>query len=113
MSHKDNHLHHEVILNTENELILDIVRIETNRPHFCRFYPPKGVEISFFQNFFKKMFSPLEYEQNELSYMKIHQQIKKLVFSPPQLGGAMFTGVKKGFPVGVKIQPAVFGLMDP
>ena len=59
------------------------------------------------------MFSPFEYEQKELSYMKIHQQIKKLVFSPPQLGGAMFRGVKKGFPVGVKIQPAVFGLMDP
>ena len=57
------------------------------------------------------MFFLSKYEQNELSYMKIHQQIKKLAFSPPRPGGAMFKGVKRGVPVGVKIEPRFYGLL--
>ena len=43
------------------------------------------------------VFLYLKYEQNELSYMKIRQQIKKLVFLPSKPGGVMFKGVKKRF----------------
>ena len=42
------------------------------------------------------MFSPLKYEQNELSYMKFHQQIRKLVCSPPRPGAPFCEGVEKG-----------------
>ena len=59
------------------------------------------------------MFFLSKYEQNELSYMKIHQQTKKLAFSPLRPGGVMFRGVKKGVPVGGKMEPLVYALMDP
>ena len=59
------------------------------------------------------MFFSLKYEQNELSYMKICQQIRKLVFSPPRPGVAFLQGVKKGVPVVLKIEPQFHGLMDP
>ena len=59
-------------------------------PHFCCFYPFRDAETNFCRIFLSQMFSPLNYEENELSYMKIHQQIKKLVFLPylPLLAGS-------------------------
>ena len=45
------------------------------------------------------MFSPLKYAESEQSYIKIHQQIRKSVFSLPRPGGA---GGEKGV-TGVEI----------
>ena len=84
----------------------------TKLPHFCRFHPFRGVEIIFSEFFFKQMFLSSKYEQNEVSYIKIHQQTKKLAFSPPQPGGAVIRGVKNGVPVGGKMSPTWYGLMD-
>ena len=59
------------------------------------------------------MFFISKYEQNELSYMKIRPQIKKLAFSPSPEGAAIFGGSKNGLLVGGKMEPQFFGLMDP
>ena len=54
-----------------------------------------------------------KYEQNELSYMEIHQQIKKLEFLSNCRQGASNLGGKNGAPLGVKILKLILRLNGP
>ena len=108
-THSYDLLNQMIQLKYSNWLDRDFMLNSTKLPHFYHFHPFRGVEIIFSEFFFKQMFLSSKYEQNEVSYIKIHQQTKKLAFSPPQPGGVMIGGVKNGVPVGGKMSPTWYG----
>ena len=66
----------------QKQIYQDLVCVAPNYPIFTVFTPLEGLTFFLEKNYSNKCFLFLKYEQNELSYMKIRQQIKKFIFLP-------------------------------